>query len=100
MLEEIPEGLEKFSESPVFDQDTTPDALKKDHQIKPGVWGKLVVLDGALEYLVADTPEDARRIEASGHAIIEPEQLHSVRMIGDVRFQVEFYRQPKEADRT
>ena len=100
MLEEIPEGLEKFSESPIFDQDTTPDALKQDHQVKSGVWGRLVVFDGALEYLVAGTPEIARRIEATGHAIIEPEQLHSVRMIGDVRFQVEFYRQPKEMGRT
>lgn len=97
MLHEIPEGLEKFSASPMFDQETTPDALKQNHQVKAGVWGKLVVHEGSLEYIVSDAPSPARLIEAPGHAIIEPQQLHCVKLVGSVRFQVEFYREPKQA---
>lgn len=34
--------------TPVFDENTLPAALRREHRTKPGVWGVIRVLDGRL----------------------------------------------------
>ena len=87
-----PEGLEKYGETPVFTTETVPAKLTSDHNTKAGVWGKLVVFEGALDYIVAGPPESATRVAAGAFAVIEPEVLHRVRLDPGTRFQVEFHR--------
>lgn len=89
-MHEILNTLEKYSESPVFTEATLPDALQKDHQTKPGVWGRLVISSGTLIYLRNDRP--AHVLRAGEDAIIYPAEPHHVVPRGPVEFKVEFYR--------
>lgn len=36
--------------TPVFDENTLPAGLRREHRTKPGVWGVIRVLDGRLRY--------------------------------------------------
>lgn len=92
-----PTKLQKYSESPTFDQSSVPRKLTMSHKIKEGVWGKVVVHDGALHYVVAHAPTSPIRVEAGGYAVIEPNVEHWVNIIGSVSFVIEFYRDDKAA---
>ncbi|MDF1720728.1 MAG: DUF1971 domain-containing protein [Minwuia sp.] len=91
----FPAGLKKHGETKVFTAETVPAALLSQHDTKPGVWGKLMVLDGALDYVLTGPPEVAQRVEAGGFAVIEPTVLHRVGLVGPVSFKVEFHSVPK-----
>lgn len=80
--------LVKYAESPVFTEKTIPEALRRDHQTKKGVWGRIVVAEGELIYRRRGRPE--RRVAPGDTAMIYPEELHYVAPRGHVRFTVEF----------
>jgi tellurite methyltransferase len=85
----LPQGLERYHQTPTFTEDTIPSALRGDHRTKPGVWAEIVVEEGKLEYQCGRggfvlTPR------VSG--VVEPEASHRVRPIGSVRFFVAFLR--------
>ena len=92
MIHELPPGLEKSGETPVFTERTLPSKLTGPHNTKPGVWGKLVVLEGALDYIVLEPPSSRQRLRAGEHGIIAPSVLHRVEPVGKVTFLVAFYR--------
>ena len=91
MTAELPEGLEKYAETPVFTAETVPGKLTSLHDIKAGTWGRLMVLTGALDYVVPGPPSSRRRITAGETGIIEPQVRHRVELVGPVTFQVEFH---------
>ncbi len=79
-----------YRTTPVFDQDSLPAALRREHRTKPGVWGVIRVLEGHLRLQYADgTPECILTPAARG--LIRPEQTHLVEPLGAMRMQVEFY---------
>lgn len=89
---EIPEGFAAASRTQEFDEATIPEGLKARHRTKPGVFGRIHVAEGRLEYVVCE-PLASRRIITPGEAaVIVPEVEHSVRPLGAVRFHVEFWR--------
>ena len=91
----IPLGLEHYKSTPVFDRRTTPLALQSDHSTKSGVWGKIQVTGGRLRYTVADprrTPFLVELMAGGPPGIVEPTIVHRVELIGDVMFQVEFWK--------
>src|SRR6185312_10356153 len=47
-----PPTLVPYKRTPVFDENTLPAALRREHRTKPGVWGVIRVLDGRLRYEV------------------------------------------------
>ena len=91
---DFPAILSKYSETPVFTQDTVPEKLTSVHDTKQGVWGKLIVLEGEIDYIVPGPPSACQRITPSNYGVIEPAVPHCVELIGPVRFKVEFYRDP------
>ncbi len=93
-----PAGLVKYSETPVFTDKTVPTKLTSEHNTKPGVWGRLVLLDGALDYIVPGMPEKSVSLTKGDHAIIEPQVIHFVTPHEGAAFRVEFYKIPN-ADR-
>ncbi len=95
---ELPDGLEPYRRTPEFTERTVPAGLLKHHATKRGVWGRLVVLEGALEYVVEEPVQQARLLAGGEHAIIVPEALHAVRPRGAVRFYVEFLTRPAAPD--
>lgn len=92
MAASLPEGLVKYSQSPVFDQESVPAALQKDHRTKAGVWARAVVSHGSIEYVLEAKPGEPLVVTAGQYALIEPQVPHHVRVIGPVVFQMEFYR--------
>ncbi|KEO89703.1 hypothetical protein EH31_11130 [Erythrobacter longus] len=92
MEKTLPSCVQKYAESPLFNEQTVPAKLTSNHDLKPGVWGKVCVVSGTLKYSLPAKSNDPQIIEAGGYAIIEPEQVHFVTPIGEVEFKVEFYR--------
>ena len=88
----FPEGLTKYSETPLFTAESVPGALLKAHATKPGVWGKLQVLEGGLHYIVLGPPASRSFIGAGDHGVIEPTVPHHLELAGPVSFKVAFYR--------
>jgi tellurite resistance-related uncharacterized protein len=90
---EIPEGFVAYKRTAEFTEQTVPEALRKDHSTKEGVWAKIRVGEGKLRYRI---PALGAEMELSEDkiGIVLPEILHSVEPLGHVRFFVEFYRLP------
>ncbi|MCI5106196.1 MAG: DUF3565 domain-containing protein [Pseudomonadales bacterium] len=88
---EWPENLQFLRKTDVFDQDSFPEGLKKDHATKPGTWGKIIILEGRMLF-VCQAPV-AQTIELDQHTpgIIPPELLHHVEPLEEVSFFIEFY---------
>lgn len=79
-----------YGASPVFNEDTLPDALRKEHQTKDGTWGLLRVLEGEVE-LIFLAPPQVRRVTPEDPASIPPQSPHYVKVSGPMKMLVEFY---------
>ncbi|WP_182482315.1 DUF1971 domain-containing protein [Henriciella barbarensis] len=86
----IPDSIEVYAQSPIFHQDTVPKKLTKAHSTKPGTYGRLNVLSGALTYVVTGPPETRTDLYGGDSVLIRPEQVHYVSIDGPVKFQVDF----------
>lgn len=88
---EMPDGLVRYFKTPVFTEDSIPRRLVREHTTKTGVWGKLVVVEGRIKYMV---PSAGAEFELSGECpgVIPPEVPHLVEPLGAVKFFLEFYR--------
>lgn len=80
-----------YKSTPVFDAETLPAGLRRAHSTKPGVWGVIRVLEGAVCYHVEDGSAPPALLTPATPGLIHPEQLHHVEPIGAMRMQVEFY---------
>jgi len=92
MQKTLPDTVKKYSESPLFNEQTIPAKLTSNHDLKAGVWGKICVVSGTLEYIIPGDPDEVHVIRDGEHIISKPEQVHFVRAVGQVEFKVEFYR--------
>lgn len=79
-----------YRSSPVFDENTLPQALRRDHRTKEGVWGVIRVLSGQLKFVITETGE-IRILDPERPGLVLPNQLHYVEVIGPVNMRVDFY---------
>lgn len=78
----------------VFDEDTLPTALRREHRTKAGAWGVVRVLTGELWLKFPDGREELLSADRPG--LIRPQETHWVEPVEKVRMQVEFYdREPE-----
>ena len=84
---------EPYKSTPVFDQDSLPDAIRNQHSTKEGTWGLLRVLEGEVLLIFHDPPRTVR-VTPDAPAPIPPTSVHHVEVTGPMRMQVEFYREP------
>ena len=89
---EWPDGLVSYRHTPTFDERTTPLALTRRHATKRGVWGRIHIVAGTLDYVVEEPVGRSFRLAAGTTGIICPEVEHRVAPMGPVRFRLEFYR--------
>ena len=92
MMRTLPDGVEKYAESPLFTERSAPDKLMSKHNLKAGVWGLLSVSAGRLEYHMPRSDDQFFVVEEGDQVVIEPTEVHFVTPIGPVEFKVEFYR--------
>lgn len=90
---ELPDTFIAYKRTSDFTEESVPDALRKDHSTKSGVWAKIRVAAGKLRYRVPALGVDME-LSAEKLGIVAPEVPHSVEPLGSVRFFVEFYRAP------
>ena len=89
---ERPPTAKPYRRTGVFDENTLPAALRREHRTKLGVWGVIRVLDGRVRYQVLAPPSEV--ILEPGHpGLVLPDQPHLVEPLGSVRMRVEFYRE-------
>jgi len=90
-----PPGAKPYRRTAIFDENTLPAGLRREHRTKPGVWGVIRVLDGRIRYRVLD-PHSEEILEPGHPGLVLPDQPHRVEPLGPVRMRVEFYRQLPE----
>lgn len=90
---ELPADAVAYKQTAVFTESSLPEGLRRHHTTRAGVWGRVVVLEGALRYHVEDPPIDVV-LDSSRPGIVVPEVPHRVEPVGAVRFFVEFLRVP------
>lgn len=89
-------AIAPYRTTPVFDQDTLPEGLRREHRTKPGVWAVIEVLEGRLLYEVL-APPSARVLDPASPGRVLPDQPHRVTPLTAVRVRVAFYdRDPGE----
>jgi tellurite resistance-related uncharacterized protein len=81
-----------YRQTAEFDEHTLPDGLRSRHTLKPGTWGRIVVLEGRLLYVIEREPEAAFVLTPALAGIVAPEVPHHVSPRGPVRLRIEFYR--------
>lgn len=89
-------ALAPYKSTPVFDENTLPAALRREHRTKAGVWGVIRVLAGQLRYRILD-PISETIIDADHPGIVYPDQPHLVEPLGAIRMRVDFYHQDPSA---
>jgi hemoglobin len=89
MFEQKPPS-QPYKSTPVFDSNTLPAALRRDHNTKAGVWGVIRVLEGQVRYRVHGV-QGSTMLDPDHPGLINPQELHSVEPVGTIRMQVDFY---------
>ncbi len=84
---------EPYKSTPVFDDTSLPAAIRNAHNTKDGVWGLLRVIEGEVRLVFHDPPRELH-VTPGNPAPIPPQQVHHVEVLGPMRMQVEFYREP------
>lgn len=88
---DLPTAAQVYRRTPDFTDETVPKALLGDHSTKADVWGRIVVSEGRLRYVIPSTG-DVSELSPGNPGIVEPALPHRVEMVGAVRFHVEFLR--------
>ena len=83
---------EPYKSTPEFDEDSLPQAIRNAHSTKAGVWGLLVVSEGAVRLLFHDPAREVA-VTPGQPGVIAPEAVHHVETDGPMRMHVEFYRE-------
>jgi tellurite methyltransferase len=88
----IPSGYEPYRRTPVFDEGSIPPALLRHHATKPGIWGRIHVIHGSVDYLMHEPFDSTERLTADCPGVVVPEVDHRLEVSGPVSLFVEFWR--------
>ncbi|MGI9615312.1 MAG: DUF1971 domain-containing protein [Acidimicrobiales bacterium] len=88
----LPDDAVLVRTTAVFDEESVPAGLLRAHRVADGVWGRLVVHRGTLDFLFEDEPEAPITLAAGDSVVIPPAVPHRVVLTGSTAFAVEFHR--------
>lgn len=94
---ELPDAFEPYRRTPLFSESTAPAALQRRHTTRAGVWARIHVEAGALEYQIHEPYGIRERLDPEHPGTVPPEVEHEVAPLGTVRFYVEFWRRASES---
>ncbi len=94
-MKSIPDDCIAYKRTPEFNSSTIPQGLLRAHKTKAGTWGRIVVLEGELNYYIEEPVAEELVLDSSLPGVVEPGMLHHIEPQGDVRFYVEFLRSGK-----
>jgi tellurite methyltransferase len=88
----LPAGVVRYKLLGPFTAATIPPGLLRNHTLKARVWGRIVVLEGELFYVIEREPEVSFVLAPGTQGIVMPEEPHRIEARGPVRFEIEFLR--------
>ena len=91
-MKQLPEHVKPYKKTPEFTQATVPKGLLNDHQTKDGVWAQIIIVEGVLKYTISEPDLETIMLDKETRGVIEPQVLHRIAPVGDVRFFIEFSR--------
>ena len=94
-MPEAPVGVREYKRTATFTQSSVPIGLLRDHRTKPGVWARIVIEAGELEYTL-DSPVRTFLLTPECPGIAPPGAAHHVKADHAVSFHVEFLRLGKD----
>lgn len=95
----IPDEYIHYKSSAEFGQVNVPKLFLHEHNTKAGVYGKICVLEGRLEFVGFQhrrgTVDSQQIIHAGEHVVCAPEYWHKVTLLdAETRFLVQFFAAP------
>jgi len=90
-MPEAPVGVGEYKRTATFTQSSVPIGLLRDHRTKPGVWARIVIEVGELEYTL-DSPVRTFLLTPECPGIAPPGAAHHVKADRAVSFHIEFLR--------
>jgi tellurite resistance-related uncharacterized protein len=90
-MKSLPDNVVMYKTTPEFNRDTVPAGLQRNHKTAAGVWGRIVVHEGSLRYVIEYVEMEEHLLTPKMPGIVEPQCPHHVAIDGLVRFSVEFY---------
>ena len=94
-MKSIPPDVVVYQQTKEFTEATVPVGLTRRHTTKPGVWGRICVLEGSLRYRILEPQSEEHLLSPGQDGVVEPESPHEVECLGATRFYVEFLRRPE-----
>ncbi len=91
---QMPEGLTPRGGTPEFTEATLPGALKSDHSLAAGRWGRLHVLEGRVIF-VDDSSGERFQLVGPCEFDIPPEAVHHLELDGPLSCRVDFFGEEK-----
>ena len=91
-MKELPQTARSYRRTAEFTQSSVPQGLLQAHRTRAGVWGRIVVVQGALTYRILEPALEEHCLDPECSGVIEPTVRHEVVPGPGVRFYVEFYR--------
>tara|TARA_R110002074_G_scaffold9976_1_gene38704 strand:- start:438 stop:899 length:462 start_codon:yes stop_codon:yes gene_type:complete len=91
-MPELPDNLHLAEKSPLYDRDTMPEQFGLGYIVEGGLWAKLVVKKGLLQFLVYSDPTVGFVLDEHLYGVMAPGVVHEIKpAMGDVEFYLEFY---------
>ncbi len=78
-----------------FDADSLPRGLLAEHRLKPGIWGRLTMLVGAIDFNWDDegAASEPITLKAGDVLMVPPQRPHHLKLRGSFELQIEFLRE-------
>jgi len=89
-MKQLPTNVVPYKRTPEFDEFSIPTGLLREHTTKENVWGKIVVLQGELQYTIHEPEREVVVLDQRTYGVVEPTVRHEVKPLGQVKFYVEF----------
>lgn len=89
---EWPESLEFSERTPEWTDQTLPARLLEQHICQTGVWTRIHVIGGSMNYRVGEPVNRTLHLMPGTPGIIPPQVPHALQPDGPVRFHIEYYR--------
>lgn len=87
---EVPPASIPYRCTPVYNEQTLPAGLRREHRTKAGVWGVIRLIEGRVRFQVLD-PASEVFLEPGRPGLVLPDTPHLVEPLGPMLMQVEFY---------
>eukprot|EP00808_Paulinella_micropora_P018396 g32540.t1 len=90
----LPYGVVNYKTTSSFTYNTVPTGLLADHNTGKGIWGRIVVEKGKLQYTLQESGK-SYVLQPGLSGIAQPQEKHAVKLLDEtIVFHVEFFRYP------